>query len=95
MAQTRAKGLGVGGRGIARLVLVMGLLLVAAAAGCTGNSTGLEAGQCAAWGEFWDGASGPNWSGPPGWAPCTREDPCGCGAAYGAVNCIGGSITKM
>jgi hypothetical protein len=38
----------------------MGLLLEAAAAGCTGASAGLAPEQCTAWGKFWDGAGGPN-----------------------------------
>jgi hypothetical protein len=59
------------------MLLVMGLLLEVAAGGtCTGASKGLAADQCAAWGKFWDGAGGPNWTG--GGQGCTKSDPCGC-----------------
>ena len=58
--------------------------------GCTGASAGLAADQCVAWGQFWDGAGGPNWTGV---GTCTKEDPCaGCG---GSVTCSGSSITQM
>ena len=58
--------------------------------GCTGASEGLAADQCAAWGEFWDDAGGPNWGGKG--KDCLKSDPCACGYA---VRCSGGSITDM
>jgi uncharacterized surface protein with fasciclin (FAS1) repeats len=58
--------------------------------GCTGASTGLAADQCAAWGEFWDDAGGPNWGGKG--KDCLKSDPCACRSA---VSCSGGSITEM
>ena len=67
-----------------------------ATTGCTGASADLAADQCAAWGEFFDGAGGPNWT--YNGKGCTRENPCGCcpqGAPYCSVVCSGGSITKM
>ena len=65
--------------------------------GCTGASAGLAPDQCAAWGQFWDGAGGPNWtySG----QGCTKIDPCGCskGQDQHGVQCSeeGSSITQM
>ena len=58
--------------------------------GCTGASEGLAADQCAAWGEFWDDAGGPNWGGKG--KDCLKSDPCACGYA---VRCSGGSNTDM
>jgi hypothetical protein len=96
-AQTRSKGVGGGGRAIAKLMLVMGMMLEVAAGGtCTGASAGLEAAQCTAWGQFWDGAGGPNWTGNA--QGCTKIAPCGCGKDSfdnGGVTCSGGSITQM
>ena len=79
----------------AELLLVTGLLPEAAAAGCTGASSDLAADQCAAWGQFWDGAGGPNWT--DHGLSCTKIDPCACCpvAAYCSVVCTGGSITRM
>ena len=64
--------------------------------GCTGASAGLAADQCAAWGQFFDGAGGPNWTGYG--QGCTKSDPCGSCPhnAYGySVTCSGSSITNM
>ena len=58
--------------------------------GCTGASAGLAPDQCAAWGQFWDGAGGPNWTGV---GTCTKEDP--CGSCDGYITCTGSSITQM
>jgi hypothetical protein len=98
-AQTRAKGVGGGGRAIAKLMLVMGLLLEEVAGG-TGNgaSAGLAPDQLAAWGQFWDGAGGPNWINLG--QGCTKLDPCGSGCCRAGpgdctVQCSGSSITKM
>lgn len=76
--QIRAKGVSGGRRGIAKLVLVIGLLLEVAAGGtCTGyQSSSLAPEQCRAWGKFWDGAGGPNWTNCGEW--CTKSDPCAC-----------------
>jgi hypothetical protein len=95
--QTRAKSVGGGGRAIAKLVLVRGMLWeVVAAETCTGTSAGLAPDQCAAWGQFWDGASGPNWT---GWGQgCTKLDPCACcprAAFFCSVHCTGSSIDYM
>jgi hypothetical protein len=94
LLQTRAKGVGGGGRAIAKLMLVMGMVLEVAAAGgtCTGASVGLAADQCAAWGQFWDGAGGPNWD--HHGQGCTKIDPCGS-CPTGFVACSGSSITTM
>jgi hypothetical protein len=49
--QTRAKGVGGGGRAIAKLMLVMGMLLEVVAGGTSnGASAGLAPDQLAAWG---------------------------------------------
>ena len=97
LLQTRAKGVGGGSRGIAKLMLVMGTMLEVAAGGtCTGNSEGLAADQCAAWGQFWDGAGGPNRN--HFGQGCTKIDPCACcpqGAGFCGVQCSGSSITQM
>ena len=63
--------------------------------GCTGASKGLAPDQCAAWGQFWDGAGGPNWTGRG--QGCTKIDPCACcpGGAPCGVVCTGSSITGM
>jgi hypothetical protein len=68
------------------------------AAGCTGCSAGLAADQCTAWGQFFDGAGGPNWKyfG----KGCSKDDPCACCpqknlAGECGVTCSGGSITSM
>ena len=61
--------------------------------GCTGASAGLAPDQCAAWGQFWDGAGGPNWGG--GGVGCTKIDPCGCSNGGHGVECSGSSITSM
>ena len=62
--------------------------------GCTGASAGLAADQCAAWGKFWDGAGGPNWTS--FGQGCTKQNPCGRGPSYGyGVTCSGSSITNM
>ena len=70
--------------------------------GCTGASAGLAPDQCAAWGQFWDGAGGPNWTnfGNSGLGVkdrCTREDPCSCCPARPncGVRCSEGSIEYM
>ena len=89
--QTRAKGVGRRARGIEKLVVLLGMLLEAAAAGCTGASAGLTAAQCTAWGKFWDGAGGPSWNGYG--QGCTKEDP--CGSCPNGVTCSGSSITIM
>jgi uncharacterized surface protein with fasciclin (FAS1) repeats len=72
---------------------------------CTGASVSLAADQCAAWGEFWDGAGGPNWGGKG--QDCSRSDPCGtcrhgvgCGPKMASSNCslsdsCDSSITEM
>jgi hypothetical protein len=64
--------------------------------GCTGASAGLAADQCAAWGKFFDGAGGPNWT---NWGQgCSNQNPCGCcpyGAGSCSVTCSGSSITEM
>eukprot|EP01043_Picozoa_sp_COSAG02_P019095 COSAG02_NODE_909_length_16018_cov_15.571895_16_plen_126_part_00 len=57
---------------------------------CTGASVSLAVDQCAAWGEFWDGAGGPNWTGKG--QNCSKSDPCAC--RHG-VQCSGGSLTTM
>ena len=59
--------------------------------GCTGASAGLAPDQCAAWGQFWDGAGGPNWTG--SGLGCTKIDPCACPG--GVITCTGSSITQM
>ena len=59
--------------------------------GCTGASAGLAPDQCTAWGQFWDGAGGPNWT--DHGLSCTKIDPCGCPG--GGVLCSGSSITQM
>ena len=61
--------------------------------GCTGASAGLAPDQCAAWGQFWDGAGGPNWTGRG--QGCTKIDPCGGCKYSGYVVCSGSSITQM
>ena len=61
--------------------------------GCTGASAGLAADLCAAWGQFWDGAGGPNWDGYG--HGCTKIDPCGCSNGGHGVECSGSSITSM
>ena len=64
--------------------------------GCTGASAGLAPDQCAAWGQFWDGAGGPNWT--RYGQSCTKVDPCACcplGTGNCGVLCSGGSITQM
>jgi hypothetical protein len=64
--------------------------------GCTGASAGLAADQCAAWGQFFDGTGGPNWTGAA--KKCTKIDPCGCTFdTFGGVTCswTGSSITGM
>jgi hypothetical protein len=93
--QTRAKGVVGRGRGIEKQVMLLGMLLEAAAAGCTGASAGLSAAQCTAWGMFWDGAGGPTWT--DNGKGCTKEDPCGCQRPgwSAAVTCSGSSITIM
>ena len=81
-----------GGRAIAKLMLVMGMLLeVVAAETCAGASAGLAPDQCAAWGQFWDGAGGPNWT--DYGHGCTKIDP--CGSSCNSVTCTGSSITFM
>jgi len=86
----------------AELLLVTGLLPEAAAAGCTGASADLAPEQCAAWGQFFDGAGGPNWTnfGNSGLGVkdrCSREDPCSCCPARPncGVRCSEGSIEYM
>ena len=83
-----------------RLLLAEGLAAASTAmttTGCTGASAGLAPDQCAAWGKFFDGAGGPNWTfyG----LGCTKIDPCGCcppaSQPYCSVTCSGSSITKM
>ena len=61
--------------------------------GCTGASKGLAPDQCAAWGQFWDGAGGPNWTlfG----KGCTKLDPCGRPCSDYALGCSGSSIVYM
>jgi len=87
----------VGGhRGVAKLLLVAGLLEAEAAAGCTGASKDLAADQCAAWGKFFDAAGGPNWT--DDGENCSKEDPCACcpfGVGRCSVLCSAGSITQM
>jgi hypothetical protein len=92
--QTRAKGVGGGGRAIAKLMLVMGMLLEVVAGGTSnGASAGLAPDQLAAWGQFWDGAGGPNWTDLG--QGCTKIDPCACSNGRGGVTCSGSSITWM
>ena len=59
--------------------------------GCTGASAGLVPDQCAAWGKFFDGAGGPQWTGYG--QGCTKENP--CGSCNGNVICSGSSITQI
>jgi hypothetical protein len=60
---------------------------------CTGASAGLAPDQCAAWGQFWDGAGGPNWV--RAGQGCTKIDPCGCSNSItSGVRCSGSSITS-
>ena len=61
--------------------------------GCTGASAGLAPDQCAAWGQFWDGAGGPNWDG--NGQGCTKLDPCGSCITLRTVGCSGSSIILM
>ena len=60
---------------------------------CTGNSTGLDPAQCAAYARMYDAAGGPRW------AACTRSrtDPCSChDRPRGAfVGCDGKNITRL
>jgi hypothetical protein len=61
--------------------------------GCNGFSADLAPDQCAAWGQFWDGAGGPNWTNQG--QGCTKIDPCApyCGASYGgSITCRSSSI---
>ena len=74
-----------------RRLLAGGASTAVATTGCTGASAGLAADQCAAWGKFFDGAGGPNWT--HFGHGCSKQDP--CGSSCDAVGCTGSSITAM
>jgi hypothetical protein len=69
------------------LVVALAIAEVRPLALCTGASTKLPAGQCAAWQAFWDGAHGNgDWNSHG--LGCTRTDPC---KSYKSGGCANGN----